>query len=192
MSTRGAIGFIVNGEEKISYNHFDSYPSGLGSDILQWLGAADMHVVRELAATLRTVDEDTPPTPADVERLLRFADPRVATGSLTDWYVLLRGTQGDPALMLEAGIIEDAHNFPLDSLFCAWAYVVDFDAGVFEVYRGFQTEPHTEGRFAGRIFQPSHRRDTYYPVRLVATWPLTALPAVSELTALESSDEDDD
>lgn len=37
MSTRGAVGIIKNGIEKIAYNHWDSYPSGLGQDILNWL-----------------------------------------------------------------------------------------------------------------------------------------------------------
>ena len=37
MSTRGAVGIIFNNEEKIGYNHFDSYPSGLGNEILTFL-----------------------------------------------------------------------------------------------------------------------------------------------------------
>lgn len=37
MSTRGAYGFILNGEEKITYNHCDSYPSYLGINILKFL-----------------------------------------------------------------------------------------------------------------------------------------------------------
>ena len=37
MSTRGAAGIRMNGIDKVGYNHFDSYPSGLGVDILHWL-----------------------------------------------------------------------------------------------------------------------------------------------------------
>jgi len=34
MSTRGLYGFIENGEYVATYNHSDSYPSGLGSEFL--------------------------------------------------------------------------------------------------------------------------------------------------------------
>lgn len=37
MSTRGAVGIIYDGIEKIGYNHFDSYPTGLGNDVLNYL-----------------------------------------------------------------------------------------------------------------------------------------------------------
>ena len=37
MSTRGAVGLIFNNEEKIGYNHFDSYPEDLGNEILTFL-----------------------------------------------------------------------------------------------------------------------------------------------------------
>lgn len=30
MGTRGALGFIKAGEHKVTYNHYDSYPEGLG------------------------------------------------------------------------------------------------------------------------------------------------------------------
>ena len=37
MSTRGALGFYKDGKEKIGYNHWDSYPSGLGQTVLNFL-----------------------------------------------------------------------------------------------------------------------------------------------------------
>ena len=37
MSTRGAIGIRYNKEDKVAYNHFDSYPLGLGQEVLNWL-----------------------------------------------------------------------------------------------------------------------------------------------------------
>ena len=40
MSTRGTITFVNNGVELVRlYNHWDSYPSGLGKDIAEWLGS---------------------------------------------------------------------------------------------------------------------------------------------------------
>jgi hypothetical protein len=87
--------------------------------------------------------------------------------------------------MLDAGVIEDASNFPADSLMAEWGYVVDFDAERLEVYRGFQTSPHDKGRFAA-----CEGRDGYYPCALVASWALSELP--DEKTFLETADPRDD
>ena len=37
MSTRGCVGFVKDGKEKIGYNGHDSYPSGLGNTIINFL-----------------------------------------------------------------------------------------------------------------------------------------------------------
>lgn len=37
MGTRGAVGFYKDGKEKVGYNHWDSYPSGLGQVVVNYL-----------------------------------------------------------------------------------------------------------------------------------------------------------
>lgn len=37
MGTRGILGFITVGVRKGTYNHFDSYPSGLGDAIIKFI-----------------------------------------------------------------------------------------------------------------------------------------------------------
>jgi hypothetical protein len=190
MGTRGFVGFIADGTEKIAYNHFDSYPSGLGVDVLSWLRTAgqDVEALREQVRALRVVDPNSQPTAEDIERLRPFADLGVGRQTVDDWYSLLRDTQGKPAAMLRAGAIEDASGFPLDSLFAEWGYVIDVDAQTFEVYVGFQSAPHDKGRFASRPpYKPEHQRSTdYYPVALVGSWPLGELP--DEKTFVETVD----
>lgn len=199
MSTRGALGFVADGTEKITYNHSDSYPSGLGINVLTWLrGEHPGYIVRKVQA-LQVVDGDTKPTPEQIEALRPYANANVSTGSLEEWYVLLRETQGRPAAILDAGYLVDGSDFPLDSLFCEYAYVVDTDAGVFEAYEGFQHEPHTDGRFATRerrsadvAQETSALGNRYYPARLVASWPLTELPDdAAFLAAFKEDDEDE-
>lgn len=181
MGTRGFIGFVADGREIIGYNHWDSYPEGLGTNVLGWLRIAASegtdHIV-ERVRELRVVEPGSEATPEDVERLREFADEGVSTQSPSEWYVLLRRTQGNPAAMLQAGVIEDASRFPADSLMAEYGYVVDLDAGRFEAYAGFQHEPHSDGRFADRPLEPySPRIPQYYPVRLVTSWPLDELPS---------------
>lgn len=188
MSTRGFVGFVIDGTEKIAYNHSDSYPRGLGVDVLDWLRQADIAEATDQARALRVVEPDSTPTDEDIERLRGYADLNVARQSYDDWYALLRQTQGNPARMLRAGVIEDASGFPADSLFAEYGYVVDLDAQQLEAYVGFQKTPHTEGRFASR---PRHD-DDYYPVKLVGSWSLSDLPDDTTFCATVDPPEGDD
>jgi hypothetical protein len=70
MGTRGFLGFVLQDKEYITYNHFDSYPSGLGDAVLQWLrgevenGQAGLDSIRQRVAALTLItDEDAEPTP---------------------------------------------------------------------------------------------------------------------------------
>lgn len=201
MGTRGTLGFVIDGEEKLAYNHFDSYPDGVGVDVLKWASeVTNWETIGKLARDLKLVTTDDPePTQEQIEQLIKYHNESVSTGYPTEWYSLLRHTQGDPRAILEAGYMEDARGFPLDSLFCEWGYVVDLDNETLEVYRGFQKEAHHEGRFADRLelrathhcnpdvcFRCGAKKGTaeleapcpkgYYAIRLLKAYPLTALP----------------
>lgn len=173
MGTRGAITFVHDGIEKTTYNHLDSYPSALGVDVLEWLriAAQDLPSLRNQVANLRMVDEHATPSAEELERYGQL-DLFCPGSASMDWYRLLRHNQGDPSAILGSGVTTDAARFPLDSLFCEWAYVVDLDAEVFEVYRGFQNSGPVKGRWS--IHKPS---DDYWPVSLVASWPLSEITA---------------
>jgi hypothetical protein len=187
MVTRGFIGIVIDGTEKIGYNCFDSYPSGLGVAVLRFAASVDA-TTRGLARSLQVVTDDDMPAVEDVERLAPYTNTNVGGRTTTpDWYQLLRGTQGDMAAILRAGAIQDAHNFPCDSLFAEWGYLIDLDTQTFEAYQGFQHEPHDKGRFADR----GGVKDGYYPCALRASWPLEKLPSEKEFLAAMGEDEEE-
>lgn len=199
MGTRGFVGFVIDDEEKIAYNHFDSYPGGVGAHMLSWLTKAveDMPKLREDVSQLTVISHNDPdPTPAQIEQLREFTDMSVggSGGTGPEWYQVLRDTQGKPELMLRAGYIEDAREFPLDSLFCEWGYLVDLDTGCFEVYKGFQNEPPDEGRWSGQgTINERAGVAKYYAVNRVASWPLWELPTEVEFhEALRQDDEEEE
>lgn len=213
MGTRGAFGVVIGEKEKIGYNQYDSYPDGKGIEALRWLREADLNLVRKQAKSLRVVDDKTKPTPEDVELLQPWTDLGVSNQSTDDWYCLTRQSHGYFNEMLQCGYVLDSHEFPIDSLFCEWAYILDLDRNVFEVYEGFQKKFPKKGRWAKRPtkaedeanwiehlkwcarqdpprmpWEPERRE--YKAVELTASWPLDALPTDEEFLAQTRSTEE--
>lgn len=179
MGTRGIVGFTLDGEDKLTYNHYDSYPDSLGEDMVDFVRNMDAAAVKKQVQKLILVQEDgADPTPEQIEKLNHYCNPNVGA-RLSDarsnppinWYQLLRETQGDPAAILEAGYMVDSRTFILDSLFCEYAYIINFDTNMLEFYKGFQREPG-EGRFQ----YPNSATHEYYPCTLVGEYPLDNVP----------------
>lgn len=196
MGTRGFVGFVSDEKETITYNHWDSYPSGVGLTALNFVRGFNSHTeeeYRQKALSLKRVSDDTPPTRDQVVELIGNANLGVSTGQAEEWYVLLRETHGNPGPILDVGYAEHAPEWPLDSLFCEWGYVVDFDRRKLEVYQGFQTRPPVHGRWAGRTPTPRYEGDSggYHAVELVATYDFDDLPTDEEFVAkLERDNEE--
>lgn len=173
MGTRGFVGLVNNGVEKITYNHFDSYPSGVGTDLLAELVPYrdDLTELRELASELTLVSEDTAPTDEERARYAAFADTSVSTGE--DWYSLLRENQGSIVKPLKAGVMTDGGWMVTDAPYSEWGYLVDLDTGTFEVYQG-----HFDGAAAGRWAGQDKA------LNLVAVFNLHDLPEDTEFLKL--------
>ena len=80
MGTSGNMAFVIDGETKAGYVHFDSYPSGLGADMLEWL--RENYAKPETYAAvqaLKVVDDSSTPTPEQIEALKQYANTNVST-----------------------------------------------------------------------------------------------------------------
>lgn len=196
MGTRGSFGFRVNGEDKLMYNHSDSYPSGLGLDVLAFLKAVDVSTLSSKAAKLKAVDNDIArPTAAQKAKCRKAGtvDLAVSQRSEDDWYCLLRNAQGDLGKLLKVGFFEEGNAFVLDSIFCEWAYIINLDTGKLEVYEGFNEgirlpdgkwkPKFPNGRYANNMSDSENPRrikageEPYFGIHLVAEFPLAKLPA---------------
>lgn len=183
MGTRGALGFRIGEQDKVVYNHFDSYPSGLGVNVLtdlqtHFIGQpfdAVLAQLHKVASELRLIVDGKPePTEADIKRYQKFANTSVDSGELTDWYVLLRNAQGGLKAYLsgDLDIMDSAASFLLDSLFCEWAYIINMDIETFEIYKGFNKDPEAPGRYAA---QRREKDGEYFGIELIQSWPLENL-----------------
>lgn len=178
MSTRGSIGFRVNNVDRLTYNHFDSYPGGLGEDFVKQckkLATRSIIGLKKKVISLKSVNEEVPPTKEEIKKLLKYVDTTVGEQSPTDWYCLLRNTQGDLGSILNCGYISESNDFILDSLFCEYAYILNLDDMVLEFYKGFNRQKNSKkGRYSGKIDKEnegSSPTSRYYGCTLVGTVP---------------------
>ena len=140
MGTRGLFGFYYKGKYYVAYNHFDSYPDGLGAAVVAELRRA----VREnrlaewiqLLEQLKVISPKVPPTAEDIEKLRPYTDLSVSGQSTKDWYCLLRKCQGSLEETLKSGYIDnnvDAQGRP-DWKYLEYGYIVNFDTQKLDFY----------------------------------------------------------
>lgn len=135
MGTRGAYGFRIMNEDKVTYNHYDSYPEGLGVDVIEFIKDTEDKEIIHLAKTIKLVDPESEATLAQIEKCKEWADTSVAGGELKDWYVLLRKAQGDfDCYKKGLRFMIDGHNMLMDSGYCEYAYIINCDKKIVEFY----------------------------------------------------------
>lgn len=203
MGTRGAYGFQKDGAHKITYNHYDSYPSCLGANILQFLKNKleneeyDIKKVNKKLNTLfrkiKVVNENKSPTEKDLERYTKIweqlSDDDKKLFDLgqdrqkTEYYALLRPLQGNLELLEQFPVMTNGLNFLGDSLFCEWAYIINLSTNELEIYEGFNHDKNAVGRYV-TMFEPyvTHdESDTYYGVKLIKTIPFEDFKYIDDI-----------
>jgi hypothetical protein len=188
MGTRGVFGFHKNGVDKITYNHFDSYPTGLGNDVKSFIGKHSVNELNDIFDRIELVGEK-PPTDKQIKECEKFTDLTVSEQSTSDWYCLLKHAQGNLESYADGlKYMEGNVTFLKDSLFCEWGYVINLTTDRLEIYRGFQKKPQ-ENRYRLDI-----SRNAYYNCALIREIPLSQVKNF-DMTAfeqeIESSESDD-
>ena len=146
MGTDGAVGFIKNNHLTTIYNRMNSYPSGLGNDVLDFIRRYGIDEINKLVDSFVLTDEE---------------EDAISLYSLGDFW---RGKKKETLIYNDTPFL---HN----SLYCEWAYIINLDTNEFEVYKGMN-EKKPEGRFSG----VPRNVNGYYAVSLTKTFPLDELP----------------
>ncbi len=195
------------GETKVAqYGQWDGYPSGQGLTILNFLSKTNKEKFKKRISKMRwmtkeeadAVDKEAEKL-SDLEWEIKYPYLSRNTGGdilelITDGEITINTGFGEKRILkgVEVKFLSDNTSFAADSLFCEYAYVIDLQKNTFEIYEGFQKEPLTpEDRFFA-LTETVERRadDQYYPVKLVKTYSLDALPTEQEfLDALEQKEE---
>jgi len=139
--------------------------------------------LKDIANSIELVEEDSVPTPEQVEAYRGYSDTDVATQTLTDWYCLLRHTQGELE-HYRNGLrhMVDYSSFLHDSLFCEWAYIINLDSKELEIYTGFNKSKRGKGRYASKYIAPDRpgQRVEYYGVTLLTALKLSDIRNMTE------------
>lgn len=195
MATRGIFGFRKNGEDKLTYNHCDSYPDGLGRNIIEFINKHSVEELNDTFDKIVLVNEHTPPTEKQIQICIKngLSDFSVSSGQKTDWYCLLRNCQGDLESLVsmedEAYMI-DNRDFIKDSLFCEYGYIINLDDNVLEYWEGFQYEPDPDNRYGTEHY--GEYEDMFYPCKLIHTFSFDQLDDVDTIIELMNEEENDE
>lgn len=167
MGTRGLYGFRKNGIDKLTYNHYDSYPDYLGQIMVEFCKTTSIEEMNEIFDRIILVAENSTPTQEQITECIEFYDEGVSTGKVEDWYCLLREAQGNPNVYKHGlKYMVDNQNFIKDSLFCEYAYIINLDTECLEFWVGFQKEPDENNRYGTEV------DDGYYPCKLLEEYSL--------------------
>ena len=169
MGTRGLWGLRKDGIDKLTYNHFDSYPSSLGVIIIDFISNHSANELKTIFDRIILVDEDIKPTDKQIKECHNYTDLSVGRQDIQDWYCLLRNSQSLPESYANGlKYMIDSHDFIKDSLFCEWAYIINLDTEKLEVYKGFQKKAQ-ENRYK------CSTKDNYANCKLLKEIPLKEL-----------------
>ena len=123
MSTRGFVGYKLNGKIKGWYNHFDSYPDGLGTTLLEQVYCKySWDEIKAFFKRLKLVKQQGSGGDPIYEAHKSVYDEDWRTASVT---------------------LEDGSEFIRDGLFCEYSYVFDLDSLVKKLllFKGFGKGP---------------------------------------------------
>ena len=175
---------VSDGKTRIAqYGQWDGYPKGQGYTVLDFLRKqkGNFEKFKKKLENCRFCNAE------DDKKIEEFFK---SIGSNDGWMTM---DQSDKYMNRDHGakildmvlkskgevLLSDATNFSADSLFCEWAYVIDFDKNVLECYGGFNKEPvASDNRF--KHLEDDRENKEYYCIALLKTYKLDELPTKKE------------
>jgi hypothetical protein len=190
MGTRHLTMVVSGGKTKIAqYGQWDGYPSGQGVTVLGFLKRrrGKFDPFKKKLENCRFINDKDQ---KKIDRFMKSIGSKDGcmnmdqVGKYHREYPYLSRDNGADILNMVAKskgevLLKDSTDFAADSLFCEWAYVIDFDKNVLECYGGFNKEPVADdNRF--KHFEEGRENKEYYCIALIKTYKLDELPTKKE------------
>lgn len=187
MGTRHLTMVVSDGKTRISqYGQWDGMPKGQGYTVLDFLRKqkGNFDKFKKKLENCRFCDAD------DDVKIKKFME---SIGSTDGWMTMDQSAKyhkAYPYMTRDHGakildmvlkskgevLLSDATNFSADSLFCEWAYVIDFDKNVLECYGGFNDKEPVGDDNRFKQFEDDRENKEYYCITLLKTYELDKLP----------------
>lgn len=164
MGTRHLTAVVMNKKVVVAqYGQWDGYPSGQGSTVTDFIkdrlmkkfakgtGLDKFKKALKECRFLSTEEIKKSWTDSGASPDSDMVTMDIADRHKASYPGLSRDTGAEVLGLIYAGEVTGLMNswdFGADSLFCEYAYVLDLDNKVLEVYKGFNTSGKTKGRFA--------------------------------------------
>lgn len=189
MGTRGLFGFRKNKQDKLCYNHYDSYPDGLGIEIMDYIKSHTNEKMNEVYDDIKLFNNDKPIKDFTKEEYEEYKHILKEFGIKEN----LKGINNYDTLndlistSIKYGRLSfydnkksnerlmcDDNDFIKDSLFCEWAYIINLDTNNLEIWKGFQTKPQKDNRYGNKCYKV-RSGEKYYPCVLISEIPFDDL-----------------
>lgn len=168
MGTRSSIMVIHKDEIKISqYSQWDGYPTGVGKSILDILNDQNFDIIK----FKQNLDNINPLTSEEIKSINEDSNwpskyPQFNRETGPDILKMILDGKIDKVLLLS--------DFVYDSLFCEWAYVIDLDKELLEIYKGFNKYKLDKSE---RFYKDDPNNKGYYACKLFGIFSLKNLPS---------------
>lgn len=145
------------------YGQREGYPEVMGIIIFRFLkDSSKVEQLREVVKTIRFRNEtDDPQTSLSANG-----------GEILE---LLVQSQTQKEIVLD-----NSYDFASNSLWCEWAYLIDLDQNIFEVYKGMNRDELT---IQDRFYPLSEEEYIHKPVKIIRSFPLNELPSENEFVS---------
>ncbi len=192
MGTRNLTMVYVDGDYRIAqYGQWDGYPSGQGITALEFIRDEfkPSFIFEQLPKIRQVKQKEIDDFNKKVGSENGWLDQAQAEIYHREFPYLTRDNGAKVLSMIQNSIDEEIIldndlKFAADSLFCEWAYVIDFDRQTFEVYEGFNKKKLNDDErfsFLNKKCKKGKPGDTkFYPIKHVVTFSLKELPTNEE------------